>query len=305
MRHRMTGIHRAPFLGVEPTNRWISYPGQDIIASGTARSSSIWARSTSSSSSMRSACSTGRCRASEAPEAAVLHLPPARRARPAHGAARARARRSGDPIGRAEALRAGEPTTVAARPLTGGEYLDSLNDGREVWIYGKRVENIVEHPAFRNTARMIARLYDALHADHREKKGVTDLPDRMGRFHPSLFRGAALGRGSGCRARRDRRLGAPDLWLARPRRRTTRRRFSRRSAPTPSSTSLQENARRWYRFGQERVLYVNHAIVHPPVDRNMAPGAPGADRHLRPCDARDRCRHLSSPAPRSSPPARR
>lgn len=30
MRHRMTGIHRAPFLGVEPTNRWISYPGQDI-----------------------------------------------------------------------------------------------------------------------------------------------------------------------------------------------------------------------------------------------------------------------------------
>src|SRR5438046_8308988 len=37
----------------------------------------------------------------------------------------------------------------------------------------------------------------------------------------------------------------------------------------------QENARRWYRYSQERVPYVNHAIVHPPVDRNMAPGAPG------------------------------
>ena len=30
LRHRMTGIHRAPFLGVPPTNEWVSYPGQDI-----------------------------------------------------------------------------------------------------------------------------------------------------------------------------------------------------------------------------------------------------------------------------------
>ena len=37
----------------------------------------------------------------------------------------------------------------------------------------------------------------------------------------------------------------------------------------------QDNARHWYRYSQERVPFVNHAIVHPPVDRNMAPGAPG------------------------------
>ena len=55
-------------------------------------------------------------------------------------------------------------------PYTGKEYLDSLDDGREVWIYGERVKNITEHPAFRNTARMIARLYDALHARPREAK---------------------------------------------------------------------------------------------------------------------------------------
>jgi len=30
IRHRMTGIHRAPFLGAPPTNQWISYPAQDI-----------------------------------------------------------------------------------------------------------------------------------------------------------------------------------------------------------------------------------------------------------------------------------
>ncbi len=49
------------------------------------------------------------------------------------------------------------------RPLTGAEYLESLRDGREIWIYGERVEDVTTHPAFRNTARMVARLYDALH----------------------------------------------------------------------------------------------------------------------------------------------
>jgi 4-hydroxyphenylacetate 3-monooxygenase len=34
---------------------------------------------------------------------------------------------------------------------------------------------------------------------------------------------------------------------------------------------FQENARRWYTFCQERVPYVNHAIIHPPVDRDKPP----------------------------------
>ena len=48
-------------------------------------------------------------------------------------------------------------------PYTGKEFLASLDDGREVWIYGERVKNITTHPAFQNCARMLARLYDALH----------------------------------------------------------------------------------------------------------------------------------------------
>src|SRR2546421_11413755 len=56
-----------------------------------------------------------------------------------------------------------ESDTVGVRPFTGEEYLESLRDGREIWIYGERVKDVTTHPAFRNTARMIARLYDALH----------------------------------------------------------------------------------------------------------------------------------------------
>ena len=39
------------------------------------------------------------------------------------------------------------------RPFTGREYLESLRDGREVWIYGERVDDVTTHPAFRISIR--------------------------------------------------------------------------------------------------------------------------------------------------------
>ena len=77
--------------------------------------------------------------------------------------------------------------TEAILPYTGREFLDSLDDGREVWIYGERVGKITEHPAFRNTARMIARLYDALHADHDEGKHILTCPTEWGGFTHRYF----------------------------------------------------------------------------------------------------------------------
>ena len=73
------------------------------------------------------------------------------------------------------------------RPYTGDEFLASLDDGREVWIYGERVKKITDHPAFRNCARMIARLYDALHADHAEGRGVLTCPTEWGGFTHRYF----------------------------------------------------------------------------------------------------------------------
>src|SRR3954463_1261185 len=54
-------------------------------------------------------------------------------------------------------------------PFTSQEYLESLRDGREIWIYGERVKDVTTHPAFRNTTRMLGRLYDALHDDRKDK----------------------------------------------------------------------------------------------------------------------------------------
>jgi aromatic ring hydroxylase len=65
-----------------------------------------------------------------------------------------------------------------SRPQTGAEYLESLRDDRAVYIYGERVKDVTRHPAFRNTARMVARLYDALHDDKRN--GRLLLPTETG-----------------------------------------------------------------------------------------------------------------------------
>ncbi|RPH59202.1 MAG: hypothetical protein EHM89_11100, partial [Acidobacteria bacterium] len=46
-------------------------------------------------------------------------------------------------------------TAGQTRPYTGAEYLESIRDGREIWIYGERVKDVTTHPAFRNTTRMI------------------------------------------------------------------------------------------------------------------------------------------------------
>src|SRR5689334_17244921 len=73
-------------------------------------------------------------------------------------------------------------------PYTGKEFLASLDDGREVWIYGKRVKDVTRHPAFQNCARMLARLYDALHDDHRRGAGVLTMPTEWGGFTHRFFR---------------------------------------------------------------------------------------------------------------------
>ena len=64
------------------------------------------------------------------------------------------------------------------RPFTGAEFLESLRDGREVYIYGERVKDVTTHPAFRNSARSVALLYDALHA--KETKDVLTAPTDTG-----------------------------------------------------------------------------------------------------------------------------
>ncbi|WP_027093175.1 4-hydroxyphenylacetate 3-hydroxylase family protein [Cohnella thermotolerans] len=56
--------------------------------------------------------------------------------------------------------------------MRGERYIRSLNDGRTVWLEGKRVENIPEHPAFKGTLTTIRGLFDTLDdPDTRDRAG--------------------------------------------------------------------------------------------------------------------------------------
>jgi aromatic ring hydroxylase len=157
------------------------------------------------------------------------------------------------------------------RPMNGNEYLDSLRDDREIYIYGERVKDVTTHPAFRNTARMCARLYDAMHdPKHKDKLmvptdtgngGMTQAyfkapttPEELIKGRDAIAEWAKLTYGW---------LGrAPDYKASF---------LATLGATVDFYAPFQENAKRWYQFTQERVPYVNHAIIHPPVDRNLPP----------------------------------
>ena len=156
-------------------------------------------------------------------------------------------------------------------PFTGAEFLESLRGPREVWLYGERVKDVTEHPAFRNPARMLARLYDALH-DPATREVLTCATDTgSGGFTHRYFRAPKTA--DDLVAARDAIAAWSRLtygWMGRsPDYKAAF--LATLGANAEFYAPYQENARRWYREAQERVLYMNHALVHPPVDRHRPP----------------------------------
>jgi 4-hydroxyphenylacetate 3-monooxygenase len=66
-------------------------------------------------------------------------------------------------------------------PMTGAQYLDSLRDGREIWLNGERVLDVTTHLGFRNGTRSVARLYDALH-DPTQQEVLTGITPNQGQW---------------------------------------------------------------------------------------------------------------------------
>lgn len=156
---------------------------------------------------------------------------------------------------------------IAARPLTGEEYLASLRDNREVWIYGERVRDLTEHPAFRNTARVVARLYNALHDPERQATLTCPTDTGSGGYTHRFFRVARSA--ADLIAAREAIVAWSRMtygWLGRS------PDFKAAFLVTLGANAeyyapYTANAHRWYQHAQEKVLYLNHAMADPPVDR--------------------------------------
>ena len=159
-------------------------------------------------------------------------------------------------------------TTGRSRPYTGAEYLESLRDGREIWIYGERVKDVTTHPAFRNTARMIARLYDALHDPAKKDVLTTPTDTGTGGFTHKFFQAPRNAEELvGCRDAIAEWARISYGWIGRsPDYKAAF--LATLGANAAFYAPYDENARRWYTHVNDEVSFVNHAIVNPPVDRD-------------------------------------
>jgi aromatic ring hydroxylase len=151
-------------------------------------------------------------------------------------------------------------------PLTGEEYLESLRDGRAVYIDGERVADVTEHPAFRNSARSIARLYDVLHDP--DQQDVLLGTDRLGIrthrfFMPSYSAEELLAAREAIAAWARMSYGfmgrTPDYKAS----------FMATLGAAPGFYApFETNAEAWYRRYAEQALFLNHVLINPPIDRN-------------------------------------
>jgi 4-hydroxyphenylacetate 3-monooxygenase len=161
------------------------------------------------------------------------------------------------------------PPGPAIRPLNGKEYLETLRDGREIWIHGERIDDVTAHPAFRNAARMVARLYDALHDPARKAlltaEADTALRGPVHRFYLVPRSAQDL-------------VGARDAiaewarltygWMGQSPDHGASLLAALGAAPEIYEP-YHDNARRWYREACDRTLFFHHAVGDVPTRREQ------------------------------------
>ncbi|GIO20424.1 pyoverdin chromophore biosynthetic protein pvcC [Oceanobacillus oncorhynchi subsp. incaldanensis] len=169
--------------------------------------------------------------------------------------------------------------------MNGNEYLESLRDSRQVYLNGEKVDDVTAHPAYRNAARSIAQLYDAMHDP--EKKDIITAKSDVGDFRTHKFFKAST--------------SAEELLEARDAMAEWTRYSYGFMGRTPDYKAaflgslgpyadfykgFEDNARRWYKKGQEEVPFCNHTIVNPQLDRHK-PLHENKDVFVRAVEERD------------------
>jgi 4-hydroxyphenylacetate 3-monooxygenase len=151
---------------------------------------------------------------------------------------------------------------------TGHEHLESLRDGRVVYIGSERVDDVTRHPAFRNAALTVAAIYD-MKADPMNREALTYEED--GARHSVYFlrprtRADLERRMEGHRRIADLTFGmfgrSPDHVASF----VTGMAMKPDALPAPCAHA--DNLVRYYRHIRDNDLYVVYAVVPPQAARN-------------------------------------
>ncbi|HEX8967640.1 MAG TPA: 4-hydroxyphenylacetate 3-hydroxylase N-terminal domain-containing protein [Chloroflexota bacterium] len=161
--------------------------------------------------------------------------------------------------------------------MTGERFLNSLRDGREVWLDGQRVDDVTRHPAFRDMAYALAAIYDLQHDPGLQDQmtyvdphsGVrTSLSWLMPRSPQDLKR-----------KRRNSEIWAEQTWGQLGRHPDLLTGFvlgiyanrATFGAVHNPHCDFAENIANYYRWCANNDLFLTHALGDPQVDRSAQP----------------------------------
>lgn len=168
-------------------------------------------------------------------------------------------------------------TSTALGAMTGARYIESLRDGREVWLDGERVEDVTTHPAFAPMINALARVYDLQNSDeYRDKMTYVD-PDNGVRTSISWL--LPTDHDDSARKRVNSQLWNMLTWGQLGRSPDILAPFICNMVPRADAFSafknpncdFGENVVNFYKYCRDNDLFLTHALGDPQVDRSTQP----------------------------------
>ncbi len=168
-------------------------------------------------------------------------------------------------------------TTAAQGAMTGARYIESLQDGREVWLDGQKVDDVTTHPAFTGMVHELARIYDLQHTDAYREQMTSVSPTTGNRCSLSWLLPRSLDDLK--RKRRNSEIWNEQCWgqlgrgpdILAPYIITLYDMRQALSAIKNPHCDFGENVVNYDRYCMENDLFLTHALGDPQVDRSQQP----------------------------------
>jgi 4-hydroxyphenylacetate 3-monooxygenase oxygenase component len=172
--------------------------------------------------------------------------------------------------------------------MNGVRYIESLRDGREVWLHGEKVKDVTRHPAFVNVIRTIADLYDLQHQPGTQDV-MTCVDDTGARssvsYMPPTSPEDLLRRRRNTELWTERSFGMlgrlPDFCAA-----MVVGFYDARTELNALQAGLGDNAANYLTFARHNDLALSHGLHDPHMDKTLRPSQ-DPDRCLRIVKERD------------------
>lgn len=167
--------------------------------------------------------------------------------------------------------------TAALGAMTGARYIDSLKDGREVWLDGEKMQDVTTHPALSGMAHELARIYDLQHTEAYRDQMTFISPETGHRCSLSWLLPRSMEDLQ--RKRRNSEIWNEQCWgqlgrgpdILAPYIITLYDIREALSAVKNPYCDFGENVDNYYRYCLENDLFLTHALGDPQVDRSQQP----------------------------------